>query len=87
MTVNNSLSYTAACLAGLGIIQSPETGVRAYLESGQLVEILADFRPAPLPVALIYPNRRQLPRRVQVFMTWLDELMQERLNNGAERVS
>jgi len=81
LTVNNSLSYTAACLAGQGIIQSPETGVRAYLESGELVAILGDFRPAPLPVALIYPNRRQLPRRVQVFMTWLEALMHERLDH------
>ena len=81
LTVNNSLSYTAACLAGLGIIQSPETGVRAYLESGELVTILGNFRPAPLPVALIYPNRRQLPRRVQAFMDWLEALMHDRLDH------
>ena len=81
LTVNNSLSYTAACLAGQGIIQSPETGVHAYLESGELVAILGNLRPAPLPVALIYPNRRQLPRRVQVFMSWLEALMHERLDH------
>lgn len=79
LTVNNSLSYLGACLAGSGIIQAPETALRTYLESGELVEILADFRPAPLPVALLYPNRRQLPRRVQTFMTWLEELMRDRL--------
>ena len=81
LTVNNSLSYTAASLAGMGIIQTPESAVRAYLESGELIEILSDFRPAPLPVALIYPNRRQLPRRVQVFMSWFAELMQDRLDH------
>lgn len=81
LTVNNSLSYTAACLAGLGIIQTPETAVRAHLAGGELVEILSDYRPAPLPVALIYPNRRQLPRRVQLFMTWLEALLQDRLDH------
>lgn len=57
--------------------------VRAHLASGELVEILSDYRPPPLPVALIYPNRRQLPRRVQVFMTWFEALLQDRLDNGA----
>lgn len=80
LTVNDSLSYLGACLAGLGIIQVPESGARPYLESGQLVEILAGFRPAALPVTLVYPNRRQLPRRVQAFMIWLEELMQDRLD-------
>jgi DNA-binding transcriptional LysR family regulator len=87
LTVNNSLSYTAAALAGQGIIQTPETAVRAHLASGELVEILSDFRPAPLPVTLIYPNRRQLPRRVQVFMSWLAALLQESLDNEAKRES
>jgi len=80
LTVNNSVSYLSACLAGLGITQAPEAGLRTYLMNGQLVEILPEFRPAPMPVWLLYPNRRQLPRRVQVFMTWFEKLMQERLN-------
>jgi len=80
LTVNNSVSYLGACLAGLGITQTPEAGLRTYLMNGQLVEILPEFRPAPMPVWLVYPNRRQLPRRVQVFMTWIEELMRERLD-------
>ena len=81
LTVNNSVGYLGACLAGLGIIQTPESALRPYLSSGQLVEILPDFCPAPMPVWLIYPNRRQLPRRVQVFMAWFEQLMQARLEN------
>jgi DNA-binding transcriptional LysR family regulator len=81
LTVNNSVSYLSACLAGLGITQTPEAGLRTYLMNGQLVEILPEFRPAPMPVWLLYPNRRQLPRRVHVFMTWFEALMQERLDS------
>jgi hypothetical protein len=33
-----------------------------------------------MPVWLIYPNRRHLPRRVRVFMTWIETLMQARLD-------
>jgi DNA-binding transcriptional LysR family regulator len=43
--------------------------MRSYLASGQLVEILPDYRPAPMPTG--YANRRQLPQRVQVFMRWM----------------
>jgi len=79
VTVNNSDAYLNACRAGLGIIQVPEAGMRPYLESGELVEILPQHRPAPMPVSLLYANRRHLPKRVQLFMTWITELMQTRL--------
>jgi len=79
LTVNNSDAYYGACLAGLGIIQVPEAGVRAALDSGQLVELLPNYRAAPMPVSLVYANRRHQPRRVQVFMNWLDAIMKPRL--------
>jgi DNA-binding transcriptional LysR family regulator len=79
LTVNNSDAYYAACLAGLGIIQVPEAGVRLALDSGQLVELMPQYRAAPMPVSLIYANRRHQPRRVQVFMNWLESLMRPRL--------
>ncbi|WP_341676206.1 LysR family transcriptional regulator [Niveibacterium sp. SC-1] len=79
VTVNNSEAYQAACLAGLGIIQVPDSGVANLLANGLLVEILPAFRPAPMPVTLLYANRRHLPRRVQVFMNWIAELMRPHL--------
>jgi len=79
LTVNNSDAYYGACLAGLGIIQVPEAGVRAALDSGQLVELMPNYRAAPMPVSLVYANRRHQPRRVQVFMNWLDAIMKPRL--------
>ncbi|MDI4633054.1 LysR family transcriptional regulator [Pelomonas sp. V22] len=76
LTVNNSESYLSACLAGLGLIQVPEPALRPLIASGQLVEVLPQWRAAPMPVTLLYAHRRQQPRRVQVFMNWLDGLMQ-----------
>jgi DNA-binding transcriptional LysR family regulator len=73
LTVNNTEAYMAACQAGLGIIQVPASAVRAQLAAGTLVEILPRLRPAPMPVSLLYANRRHLPKRVQVFMNWLAE--------------
>ncbi|WP_346836945.1 LysR family transcriptional regulator [Microbulbifer sp. SAOS-129_SWC] len=79
LTVNNTGAYLEACLAGLGIIQVPEVGVRHYLESGELEEVLPGYRPAPMPVSLVYANRRYQPKRVQVFMAWMAEIMKPRL--------
>ncbi len=75
LTVNNAEAYEAACLAGLGLIQVPRAGMQALLAQGLLVEVLRDFRAAPMPVSLLYANRRNLPRRVQVFMQWVAEIL------------
>ncbi|WP_058910483.1 LysR family transcriptional regulator [Entomohabitans teleogrylli] len=75
LTVNSTETYQAACLAGLGIIQVPRVGVRDALRQGTLVEILPGYRPAAMPVSLLYPHRRNLSRRVRVFMEWLTGIM------------
>lgn len=77
VTVNSTESYHAACLAGLGIIQAPRIGVREALRSGKLVEVLPQYRARPMPVSLIWPHRRNLSRRVHLFMAWLSEIMKE----------
>ncbi len=81
LTVNNTEAYLAACLAGLGIIQVPSHGIRSYLNTGQLVEILPAHRAAPMPVSLVYANRRQQPRRVQMFMNWVESIIKPYLTD------
>ncbi len=76
VTVNSTETYHASCLAGLGIIQVPRIGVKQALRSGELVEILPQYRAQPMPVSLVYPHRRNLSRRVYVFMEWLAGLTQ-----------
>jgi DNA-binding transcriptional LysR family regulator len=79
LTVNNADAYQAACLAGLGLIQAPESGVRTHLADGTLREVLPKYQAEPLAVTLVYANRRHLPRRVQAFMNWLADLLTPRL--------
>ncbi len=80
LTVNNSEAYQAACLAGLGIIQAPAASLRPLIDQGLLVDLLPEFPPEPMPVSLVYANRRQLPKRVQVFMNWVAECMAPHLD-------
>lgn len=87
LTVNSSATYGAAAAAGLGIVQVPEVGVRERLQSGEFVEVLSDFRPAPLPVTLLYPARRNVPTRVRVFMDWMSALLLPRMMQSSARQS
>lgn len=81
ITVNNSLAYEAACIAGLGIIQAPGPAAKEdLLASGQLVEVLPQWRPPSLPVTLLYPHRRHVPRRVQAFMDWVAQVLGQTLS-------
>lgn len=61
----------AACLAGPGLIQAPAIGVRALIDAGELVKVLPQHPAEPMPVTLLYANRRNLPWRVRVFMDWV----------------
>jgi DNA-binding transcriptional LysR family regulator len=71
ITVNTADAYTAACLAGLGIIQSPVVGVQDQLRAGTLVAVLPAYIAPPMPLTLLYANRRNLSQRVRVVMDWL----------------
>ncbi len=73
--VDNTLSYHSAVVAGLGIIQAPRLSLLDHIRAGALVEVLPQFHAEPLPVALVYPQRRQQARRVRAFMDWVAALL------------
>lgn len=75
VSVTDADAYHACCVAGLGLIQVPRYHLDAQLQSGHLVEVLAPFRPAPMPVSVMYPHHRQLSPRVRVFVDWLAGVM------------
>jgi DNA-binding transcriptional LysR family regulator len=61
----------ATARMGLGLIQVPRYHIESDLASGALVEVLAEHRPSPTPVSVLYPRTRQLSPRVRVFIDWL----------------
>lgn len=79
LTVNNAEAYMAGCLAGLGLIQVPHLGVVDLLARGDLVEVLPQLAAPPMPLTLMYANRRNLPRRVRTVMDWLAQVVAEHL--------
>ncbi|WP_395664972.1 LysR family transcriptional regulator [Methylocella sp.] len=77
--VNSAEAYIACCLAGLGLIQIPAYDVRGHVEAGALRETMPEFRAAPAPLTLLYPHRRHLSRRLQVFADWLEDLLRREI--------
>jgi DNA-binding transcriptional LysR family regulator len=75
IVVNSTDAYHAACLAGLGIVQAPEIGMREDIARGAVVEILPQLKPAPMSVSMLYAHRRNLPKRVRTFMDWVAEVL------------
>lgn len=75
LAVNGTDAYLDACLSGLGIAQIPAIGVESFIENGLLLPVLPQFEAEPMPVSLLYPSRRQPPKRLVVFMDWLQSIV------------
>ncbi|HCA5185241.1 LysR family transcriptional regulator [Acinetobacter baumannii] len=75
LSVNNTEAYIAAACAGLGIIQLPYYDVQDKIERGILVEVLSAYSAPSLPLNILYPNRSYIPKRLEVFMNWVGEVL------------
>lgn len=73
ITVTGADTSAALAYLGFGIIQAPRHRLDHDFASGALVEILAAYAPAKLPISVLYPHSRQLSPRVRVFVDWLVE--------------
>lgn len=71
LQVRGAEIYTAAALAGLGLVQVPRYRIAHELALGQLAVVLEKHPPPPMPVSVLYPQNRQLSARVRVFVDWL----------------
>lgn len=73
--VNESNAHTAAAVAGLGIVQTFTFAVAPYIATGQLVPILTEHQPPPLPAYLVYPSERRHNARLRAFIEWITEAL------------
>lgn len=78
VTVTGPETNVASGCQGLGLIQAPRYRVVSELAGGALVEVLAAFPPAPLPVHALYSPTRQLSPRLRVFIDWMAEQYRQR---------
>lgn len=69
--VNQPEAAIAAARAGRGIVSVLSHQVDAELVTGELVRVLADVEPAPLPISLVWPPSRRSWRRVRLLVDHL----------------
>jgi LysR family transcriptional regulator, regulator for bpeEF and oprC len=60
-----------AALAGIGIAQTPAFYARQGLAEGRLTQLMPGLDAPGPPIQLVYPCRRQIPRRVRVLMDYI----------------
>lgn len=77
VAVNETGLYIKLGLQGHGLIQLPRVLVAGHLAAGELVEVLADRRPAPMPVSLLYPHHDFVSPAMRAFAEWAVALFGE----------
>jgi LysR family transcriptional regulator for bpeEF and oprC len=77
IALDDENSYVAAAEAGLGIARIPAFVVKEAMERGSLDLVLGDWFPEPVPLSVVYPQRRHLSAKVRVFVDWIAELFAE----------
>ncbi|TVZ41003.1 DNA-binding transcriptional LysR family regulator [Alteromonadaceae bacterium 2753L.S.0a.02] len=74
LSVNSTVSYTEACIGGLGISQLPTPAVQKYVDNGTLIEVLQEYRMSPRRMDLIHLKNKKVSNKVLVFIHWLESI-------------
>ena len=72
--IDDTEGLAAAARLGLGLWQLPDNIVHDELDRGELVEVLAAYRPPPMPISAVVPSGRLVPPRVRVLLDALEVL-------------
>ncbi|MDB6143638.1 MAG: LysR family transcriptional regulator [Pseudomonas sp.] len=71
MIVNDSETQLAVGLKGLGLLQIARMLALPHLNSGALVEVLPQWKPASLQHSIVYPQNRYQSLPLRVFVDWM----------------
>jgi DNA-binding transcriptional LysR family regulator len=85
LSVNTSEAAVQAAVAGAGIARVMSYKMEAARRSGELVVLLEDFELEPLPVHLVYPERKPMPLKLRAFLNWVTPRLKARLSMPASR--
>jgi len=77
-TCNQAAAGAQACAEGLGFGLFLSYQVEPLVRRGELVVVLEDFEPAPIPVNLVYPEARLVSTRLRALLDWLKEALEAR---------
>ena len=73
LRANNGSALTRFALAGLGVIYQPDFLVAKYIESGELVNLLPDYKGYEFNFYAIYPQRKLMSRKTRLLLAFLQQ--------------
>jgi len=68
---NSGVALVDAALKGIGIVQLPDYYLHSYIESGQLMIILDQFREPAEGIWAVYPQNRYLSPKIRLLIEYL----------------
>jgi LysR family transcriptional regulator, regulator for bpeEF and oprC len=74
VSVNESTAHMTMLVAGLGVGQTFLFQVQPWLERGELVRLLPEWRHPRMPVYAMYPQNRHMNAKARVFIDWAVEV-------------
>jgi DNA-binding transcriptional LysR family regulator len=84
LTVSTSEAAVEAAIVGSGISRVMSYKMEAARQSGALVIVLEEFEKEPLPVHILYTERKPMPLKLRVFLDWVTPRLKARLAPRAE---
>jgi DNA-binding transcriptional LysR family regulator len=73
LRANSGMTIRSAALEGAGIASVPAFLIREDIETGRLIQLLSQFAPAPIRISAVYPSARLLPRKVKLFVDFIQQ--------------
>ena len=68
IVLNDGEALVAAAAEGMGLVQVPDYMAAEAIRRGRLVEVLARYRAAPLPISVVYPSTRRVTPRLRALI-------------------
>ena len=84
LTVNTSEAAVEAAVAGAGIARVMSYKMEAARRTGRLAIVLDAFEKAPLPVHIVYAERKPMPLKLRAFLNWFTPRLKTRLGSSAD---
>lgn len=70
---NSGFGLVDAALKGLGIVQLPDYYIQHYIESGELITLLDNYREPDEGIWAVYPQNRHLSPKIRLLVDYLTE--------------
>jgi DNA-binding transcriptional LysR family regulator len=82
LITDNLFALRNAGLTGMGVFIGSSWMLTEQLKDGSLVQLLPQWKAAPLPVSVVYPYARQYPARLRRFIETMRDAMPAAVNDA-----